>query len=149
MRGRATRLKNPVIEVLLFQVAGVRYGVALGHVVGLVRDLSAVTGCGVFDPHVVFFEGRQVPVFPPEDFLSDVGPGGSVPNEAIIIDDGAGAYGIAVDCTENVVDVTPGSELYIFPPLDDAEPCTCRPWGMLTVAERPVLLLDLTRVGVH
>jgi hypothetical protein len=97
----------------------------------------------------MFFEGQEVPVFPAEDFLHDVGPASSGPSEAIIFDDGEGYYGVAVDATESVVCVTPGDGLYMLPPQEATDHTPCRAWGVLTMAERLVILIDMSRVAVH
>ena len=150
MRRSAARLKNPVLEVLLFQVAGVQYGVELGQVVGLVRDLPHQDAGPVGgNPHLMLFEGRHVPVFPADDFLREIGPGSDRPQEAIIFDDGAGYYGMAVDSTGSVIEVTAGDDLYVFPPQEPTDGSPCRPWGWLALSDRPVLLLDMSQVAVH
>lgn len=117
MRAAVARLKNPVLEVLLFRVGGVRYGVELGQVVGLVRDLPPLgAGTMVEDAHLMLFEGRPVPVFPASDFLQTTGTDDRRPSEAIIFDDGRGLYGMAVEGTDRVMEVTVGDDLYVFPP---------------------------------
>ncbi len=148
MHPAVSRIKNPVLEVLLFSVSGVRYGVELGQVVGLVRDLPA-EGARFEEGQLLLFEGREVPVFPAEDFLHDLGPGGCGSREAIIFDDGRGFYGMAVDATESVREITVGDGLYVFPPQEATDIAPCRAWGLLSLAERPVLLLDMSRVAVH
>lgn len=143
------QLKDPVLEVLLFRVGGVRYGVSLGRVMGLVRDLPGAE-TDPTDVRSLLFEGKDVPVFPAADFLAGMGPGTVAAREAILFNDGKGLYGMAVDAADGVVDITPGDELYVLPPedeLDDDAPC--RAWGVLTVAERPVILLDVSLVAVH
>jgi hypothetical protein len=152
MRLGLGRLTDPVLEVLLFRVGGARFAVTLNQVVGLVRDLPDAKGQGApltAEPQTMFFEGQEVPVFPAEDFLHDVGPGVAHPSEAIIFDDGEGYYGVAVDATESVLCVTPGDGLYMLPPQEATDMCPCRAWGVLTVAERFVILLDMSRVAVH
>jgi hypothetical protein len=150
MRAAARHMKDPVLEVLLFSVAGVKYGVALRQVVGLVQDLPREEAWDLDeDAHLLLFEGRQVPVFPADDFLFDVGPRGGMPREAIIFDDGAGLYGMCIDSTHSVVEVTPGDDLYVLPPQEVTDQAPCRAWGILTLAERPVILLDMSRVSIH
>jgi hypothetical protein len=150
MRASVARIKNPVLEVLLFRVAGVEYGVELGQVVGLVHDLPNQRTAPVGgDPHLMLFEGRHVPVFPADDFMRDVGPPSVCPREAIIFDDGGGYYGMAVDGTGAVVEVTVGDDLYVFPPQEVTDESPCRPWGWLAAGDKPVLLLDMSRVLVH
>jgi len=150
MRAAVARLKSPVLEVLLFRVGGVLYGVELGQVVGLVHDVpdARTEGSGA-DPHVMLFEGRPVPVFPPEDFLYTTGPAGGRHHEAIIFDDGSGLYGMSVEATESVREVTAGDDLYVFPPQEATDDAPCRPWGVLSLGQKPVLLLDMSRVAVH
>jgi hypothetical protein len=71
------------------------------------------------------------------------------PSQAILFDDGKGLYGMAVDATGDVVEVTPGDDLYTFPPQAVTDCTPLRPWGYLDLGERPVLLLDLAPVVVH
>ena len=70
MRGPA-RMKLPRFEVLLFSVGGARYGIDVGSVAGLVRDLPD----GVFETGgesiTVMFEGSPVPLFPAAGFLPE------------------------------------------------------------------------------
>jgi hypothetical protein len=143
------QLKDPVLEVLLFRVGGVSYGVTLNRVVGLVRDLPGAKN-DPFDVQSLLFEGKDVPVFPAGDFLLGTGPPSRRSREAIILNDGKGLYGMAVDAADGVVDITPGDELYVLPPEDaEEDDSPCRAWGVMTVAERPVMLLDLSLVAVH
>ena len=150
LRRAVARMKDPVLEVLLFQVGGARFGVSFGRVVGMVRDLPDPSEQDLAgDPHVVLFEGKEVPVFPASDFLSGAAPPAQRPREAIIFDDGRGFYGMAVDATEHVVGVTPGDGLYTLPPLGPDSNEACRAWAVLTLGSRPVILLDMSRVAVH
>lgn len=138
------------MEILLFQVGGARFGVNFGQVVGMVKDLPDPTEHDVFgDPHTVLFSGRDVPVFPACDFLQEAAPPSQRPREAIIFDDGEGWYGMAVDSTDTVVGVIPGNDLYTLPPREATSMSPCRPWAVLTQSERPVILLDMSRVIVH
>jgi len=150
LRLRVAHMKDPVMEVLLFSVGGARYGVPLSQVVGLVQDLpqegSPSPG---YEGQVMLFEGKDVPVFPAEDFLHEVGPDSEDPRQAIIFDDGAGLYGMAIDSTDSVVGVTPGDDLYVLPPQEVSDLNPCRAWGVLTFAERPVILLDMSRISAH
>jgi hypothetical protein len=151
MRTAAAHLCDPVLEVLLFSVGGVRYGVCLDQVVGVVHDLPR-DGDATPPSHqaqTLLFEGETVPVFPADDFLYDMGPEGSVSREAIIFDDGRGLYGMAIDSTDTVVGVIPGDELYVLPPQAATAASPCRAWGILTVADHPVILLDMSRVLAH
>jgi hypothetical protein len=145
----AARLLDPVLEILLFTVGGVRYGVSLNQVVGLVHDLPGEDAAPDHEAQFLLFEGKDVPVFPADDFLHDVGPDAATPREAIIFDDGRGLYGMAIDSTDSVVGVTPGDDLYVLPPQEATETTPCRAWGILTVAELPVILLDMSRVTAH
>lgn len=150
MHTAAVRILDPVLEVLLFTVGGVRYGVSLNQVVGLVHDLPGEDAtASEHEAQFLLFEGKDVPVFPADDFLHDVGPDSAAPNEAIIFDDGRGLYGMAIDSTDSVVGVTPGDDLYVLPPQEVTEMTPCRAWGILTVAELPVILLDMSRVAAH
>jgi chemotaxis signal transduction protein len=144
----SVQLKDPVLEVLLFRVGGVRYGVTLNRVMGLVRDLPDAK-CDPCDVQTLLFEGKDVPVFPAVDFLRGTGPASERAKEAILFNDGKGLYGMAVDAADGVVDITPGDELYVLPPEEATEESPCRAWGVLTVAERPVILLDLSQIAVH
>lgn len=145
----APHLLDPVLEILLFTVGGVRYGVSLNQVVGLVHDLPGEEDSSDHEARFLLFEGRDVPVFPADDFLHDVGPDSASPREAIIFDDGCGLYGMAIDSTDSVVGVTSGDDLYVLPPQEATELTPCRAWGILTVAELPVILLDMSRVSAH
>ena len=150
MDARVARMKDPMLEVLLFSVGGVRYGVALNQVVGLVHDVpegSRYDADGA--AQVMLFEGKDVPVFPADDFLHEVGPDSQNMREAIIFDDGRGLYGMAIDTADSVVGVTPGNDLYVLPPQEASDLSPCRAWGVLTVAEKPVILLDMSRVSAH
>lgn len=149
MQGAVAHLKDPALEVLLFTVGGERYGVPLGQVVGLVRDLPPEPGREAEDGRILLFEGRDVPVFPAQDFLTDTATHAQIPREAIIFNDGKGLYGMAIDSTETVVDITPGDELYILPPQEATDACPCRAWAILTVGERPVIVLDMSGIAVH
>jgi hypothetical protein len=150
MRRSVARMKDPVLEVLLFQVGTARFAVGFGQVKGLVRDLPDPSEMDLTeDPHCVLFEGREVPVFPACDFMQGAAPPAQRPTEAIIFDDGAGLYGMAVDRTERVLSVTPGENLYTLPPRAATDANPCRAWAVLTVAEKPVILLDMSRVAVH
>lgn len=150
MRTNAARMMDPVIEVLLFSVGGVRYGVPTGSVVGLVKDLeSAFPGGNGVCAQMLFYEGRHVPVLPADDFIRELGPRASRGREAILLDNGAGLYGISVDAIHDTVDAVPGRDLYLLPPREDEDPGAPRTWGVLTVAERPVLLLDLSHASLH
>jgi hypothetical protein len=142
-------MKDAVLEVLLFSVGGVRYGVPLNQVVGLVHDLPDDGRELGDETQLMLFEGRDVPVFPADDFLHDVGPDSEIPREAIIFDDGCGLYGMAIDGTDSVVGVTPGDDLYVLPPQEVTDMNPCRAWGVLTFAEKPVILLDMSRVSAH
>jgi hypothetical protein len=143
-------MMDPMLEILLFKVGGVSYGLALGQVEGLIRDLpNPESDEQTEEAQVLLFDGRDVPVFPATDLLQQVGPGCPRSREAIIINDGRGLFGIAVDCTESVVSVTPGSDLYTLPPQEYDSLHPCRPWGILTVGERPVMLLDVSQVSPH
>lgn len=148
MLARVAHMKDPVLEVLLFSVGGVRYGIPLSQVVGVVQDLPR-EGMARIEAQTMLFEGRDVPVFPADDFIAEMGPHSENPREAIIFDDGQGLYGMAIDGTESVVGVTPGNELYMLPPQEVTDLHPCRPWGILTMAERPVILLDMSRVTAH
>lgn len=146
------RMKDPMLEVLLFKVGGASYGVALGQVVGVVHDLppaAAEDADSFSEAQMLLFEGRDVPVFPASDLLHQTAPPTRKPREAIIFDDGRGLFGVAVDGTENVMGITPGVDLYALPPQEATDLYPCRPWAILTVAERPVILLDMSRVSVH
>ena len=147
---RLARFKNPLLEVLLFSVGGARYGVELGQVVGVIRDLPEMQdGPDADTGNSILFEGRSVPMFPASDVLHDAGTSARQPREVIVFDDGRGLYGMTVDSADQVVEVSPGDELYTFPPQEVSDVSPCRPWGLLTVAERPVILLDMTSVVVH
>jgi len=138
------------MEILLFSVAGVRYGVPLSQVVGLVHDIPGEDGAAPgYEAQVMLFEGKDVPVFPAGDFLQEVGPSTREAREAIIFDDGSGLYGMAIDTTDSVVGVTPGNDFYMLPPQEATELSPCRAWGILTHAEKPVILLDMSRVFAH
>ena len=150
MRGHVVRMKDSVLEVLLFSVGSVRYGVPLGRVLGLVKEpeldpLGPPPGM----PQVVLFEGRNVPVLPAHDFLHDIGPQNGRPREIIVLDDVTGPFGIFVDATHSVVEIAAGDELYMMPPEEDSERSPRMAWGVFTFAERPVMLLDLARTSVH
>jgi hypothetical protein len=142
-------MTDPVIEVLLFSVGGVRYGVPLGQVVGLVKDLETSAGAPRASAQTLLFEGNHVPVLPADDFIQEMGPRVSRGREAIIFDNGAGPYGVFVDAVHYVVEAVPGNDLYVLPPADGEDPDSPRAWGVLTVAERPVLLLDLSHASMH
>jgi hypothetical protein len=148
MRAAVAHLKDPVLEILLFSVGGARYGVALDQVVGMVHDLPGNSLDDEEDGRLLLFEGRDVPVFPAGDFLRETVLD-ATPGEAIIFNDGQGLYGMAIDATDSVVDVTPGDDLYVLPPQQATDSCPCRPWAVLTVSDRPVILLDMSRVSVH
>jgi hypothetical protein len=150
MRANVARMMDPVIEVLLFSVGGVRYGVPLGQVVGLVKDLEAATDAprGAV-AQMLLFEGIHVPVLPADDFIQEMGPRVSRGREAIIFDNGTGPYGVFVDAVHYVVEAVPGNDLYVLPPTEGEDPDAPRAWGVLTVAERPVLLLDLSHASMH
>jgi len=148
MRG-FTRMKHPRFEALLFSVGGARYGIDLDSVAGLVRDLPE----GVFEsgtePVTVLFDGNPVPVFPAGGFLPESPPRTLAPREVILVHDGRGLCGMAVDSTVGVVEVTAGDALYAFPPRGSAAGSSWRPWGVLTVDRRPVILLDPVPATVH
>ncbi len=150
LRRAVARIKDPVMEVLLFQVGGAHFGVNFGHVVGMVKDLPDSSEADMTaDPHLVLFEGREVPVFPACDFLQEAAPPSQRPREAILFDDGEGWYGMAVDSTQHVVGVTPGNDLYTLPPSEATMRSPARPWAVLSVSRKPVILLDMSRVVVH
>jgi chemotaxis signal transduction protein len=149
MYTEAAHLKDPALEVLLFTVGGEQYGVPLGQVVGLVRDLSPGLEEASDDGRILLFEGVDVPVFPARDYLHATAPRSRPAREAIIFNDGEGLYGMAIDGTDAVVDITPGDELYILPPEPPTDACPFRVWAVLTVGERPVIMLDMSRVAVH
>ena len=150
MRTHVAHMKDAVMEILLFRVGGARYGVSLDQVVGVVHEIPGDSpGTDTYEAQVMLFEGRDVPVFPADDFLADTGPDVSNPSEAIIFDDGSGLYGMAIDATDSVVGVSPGDDLYVLSPQEVSDFSPCRPWGILTVADRPVLLLDMSRVSAH
>jgi chemotaxis signal transduction protein len=150
MRAHVAHMKDSVLEVLLFSVGGVRYGVPLSRVVGLVQELD-------LDPlgplpgtaQMVWFEERNVPVLPADDFLHGIGPRSSRPREIIIFEGGEEPYGVFVDATHSVVEVVPGNDLYFLPPAEEPEEMTPRAWGVFTFAERPVMLLDMARASIH
>ena len=139
-------MKDTVLEVLLFSVGSVRYGVPLARVVGLVQepDMDPL-GPPWGTAQVVPFEGHNLPVFPAEDFLHGVGPRSSRPREIIVLDDGKGPYGVFVDATHSVVEIAPGDDLYMLPPSEEEDGA----WGIFTYAERPVMLMDLPRASMH
>jgi len=150
MRASVARIKHPVLEVMTFKVGQATYGVELGQVVGLVKDLPAEGSPDDWgDTDRVLFRGRDVPVFPAADFLADAVTPGRKTREAILFDDGAGIYGMVVDRTGTVVEVTPGDDLYTFPPQMVTDSAPCRPWGLLTLQDHPVILLDMNSVTVH
>jgi hypothetical protein len=145
-----------MLEILVFSVGGSRYGVALGQIVGLVRDVPDTGDPEAGDDSeawtgldTVLFEDRDVPVFRADDLLAHTACPSRHPREVLIFSDGCGFYGMAVDSTGSVVQVTPGDDLYTFPPQEVSDVSPCRPWGMLTVAERPVILLDMKALVVH
>jgi chemotaxis signal transduction protein len=150
MRAHVARMKDSVLEVLLFSVGSTRYGVPLSRVIGLVQEpeldpLGPPPGA----PQVVLFEGRNVPVLPAHDFLYEVGPASGRAREIIVLDDGEGPYGMFVDATHSVVQIAAGDELYMLPPGEDSEDSPRAAWGVFTFAERPVMLLDLARASIH
>lgn len=150
MRARVAHMKDPVLEVLIFSVGGVRYGIPLSQVVGLVKDIPHQQGTQApIGAQCMLFEGIDVPVFPAADFIAEMGPHSEDPREVIIFDDGQGMFGMAIDGTDSVIGVTPGSDLYVLPPQDVSDLYPCRPWGVLTHSEKPVLLLDMSRVTAH
>ena len=150
LRRSARRMMDPILEVLLFQVGGARFGVNFGQVVGMVKDLPDPCGADTLgEPHTVLLGGGEGPVFPGGDSLLMAAPPSGRPREAIIFDDGEGLYGMAVDATDAVVGITPGDGLYTLPPREATAASPCRPWAVLTQAERPVILLDMSRVIVH
>jgi chemotaxis signal transduction protein len=150
MRSHVVRMKDSVLEVLLFSVGSVRYGVPLSRVLGLVQEPELdPLGPPAGTPQVVVFEGRNVPVLPAQDFLFDIGPRNGRAREIIVLDDVSGPFGIFVDATYSVVEIAAGDELYMLPPGDEAEGSPRAAWGVFTFAERPVMLLDLARTSVH
>ena len=151
MRSHVVRMKDSVLEVLLFSVGSVRYGVPLSRVLGLVQEPELdPLGPPPGTPQVVVFEGRHVPVLPAHDFLYDIGPRNGHAREIIVLDDVSGPFGICVDATHSVVEIAAGDELYMMPPDETSEERSPRAaWGVFTFAERPVMLLDLARTTVH
>jgi chemotaxis signal transduction protein len=150
MRAHVVRMKDSVLEVLLFSVGNVRYGVPLSRVLGLVQEPELdPLGPKPGTPQVVLFEGCHVPVLPAHDFLHDIGPRNGRPREIIVLDDASGPFGIFVDATHSVVEIAAGDELYMLPPGEDDDRSPRAAWGIFTFAERPVMLLDLARTSVH
>lgn len=141
-------VRTAALEIMLFTVGGTRYGIDLGQISGVVRELPEEHAFESWaDESTILFRGRQVPVFMATDMLAPCAA--RSPKEVIIFNDGAGLFGMAVDSTDDVVEVSPGNDLYTFPPQEISEESPCRPWGLFTYCERPVILLDMTTVAVH
>ena len=61
MRRRNARLRHASLEVMVFEVGGVNYGVELGQVVGLVKDIPGDFETPWEDNCCILFQGNDVP----------------------------------------------------------------------------------------
>ena len=149
MNRRSARQRHASLEVILFEVGGVSYGVDLSQVAGLVKDVPDDFQSPYEENCCILFQGKEVPVYRGEDFLSGGVNHSRELGEALILDDGSGLFGLAVDSTSGVVEVFPGDNLYTFPPQKVSADRLCEPWGVLDRNGRDFLLVDLRPGAVH
>lgn len=135
------------LELLMFNVGGVRLAAPLERVAGVLTDVSLLREAS--DVPSIPYQGKDIPLLRAENVF-DVGARTSrTPGAVILFRNVKGLYAVGVDEAVDVLRITPGDRLYRFPPGDDAWCSARKPWGFVELGEIPILLVDFGPVRVH
>lgn len=135
------------LELLMFNVGGVRLAAPLERVAGVLTDVS------LLDEHTdvpsIPYQGVDVPLLRAENVFDVGARTAAKPGALILFRSVRGLYAVGVDEAVDVLRITPGDRLYRFPPGDDGWTSVRKPWGFVELGDVPILLVDFGPVRVH
>jgi hypothetical protein len=135
------------LELLMFNVGGVRLAAPLERVAGVLTDVSIFRDEA--DVPSIPYQGTNIPLLRAENVFDVGARGPERPAALILFRSVKGLYAVGVDEALDVLRITPGDRLYRFPPGDDGWTSVKKPWGFVELGEIPILLVDFGPIRVH